>query len=186
MATSSPPGHVLVAVTGSIAAYKAGSVVRGVMERGAEVRVAMTEAAREFISATTFRALTGNPVATRLFVPEDAATLVHVNLADWADALAVVPATANVLGKFACGIADEIVSCTWMACDCPRLVAPAMNTRMWNNPAVRENCSTLAEKQNARFIGPVKGPLAEDRSGMGRLAPVDDIVEGICELDTTA
>jgi len=182
MAPSSPPTHVLVAVTGSIAAYKAAPVMRGLINRGAQVRAAMTGAAQQFVTPTTFRSLTGHPVATRLFVPEQAAELVHVNLADWADALAVVPVTANSLGKFAHGIADEIVSCTWMACDCPKLVAPAMNTRMWNNVAVRQNCSALAEKQDVEFVGPVEGPLAEDRQGMGRLAPVQDIIDAICQL----
>ncbi len=174
--------HVLVAVTGSIAAYKAAPVARGLMHHGPAVKVIMTEAAREFVSPTTFRSLTGHPVATRLFIPEESADLVHVNLADWCDALAVVPATANSVGKFAHGIADEIVSCTWMACDCPKLVAPAMNTRMWNNPAVQENCSALSEKQDVTFVGPVEGSLAEDRRGMGRLAPVEQIVEAICDL----
>lgn len=178
----SPPEHVLVAVTGSIAAYKAAPVMRGLMDRGAQVKVAMTEAAQRFVTPTTFRSLTGQPVATRLFIPEEAAELVHINLADWTDALAVVPATANSLGKFAGGIADEIVSCTWMACDCPKLVAPAMNTRMWNNAAVRENCSALADKQDVEFVGPVEGLLAEDRQGMGRLAPVQDIIDAICRL----
>jgi len=181
MATSSTD-HVLVAVTGSIAAYKAASVARGIMNNGPAVKVAMTEAAQQFISPTTFRSLTGHPVATRLFIPEETAELAHVNLADWADALAVVPATANSLGKFAHGIADEIVSCTWMACDCPRLVAPAMNTRMWNNTAVQENCSALTEKQDTTIVGPVEGPLAENRKGMGRLAPVQEIVEAACDL----
>ena len=175
-------GRIVLAVSGSIAAYKAASVLRGLMAHGHEVRVAMTESAQEFITPTTFRSLSSYPVATRLFIPEEAAELVHINLADWADALAVVPATANVLGKFACGIADEIVSCTWLACDCPKLVAPAMNSRMWANPAVQRNCSLLTDDQNVQFVGPVEGLLAEGRTGTGRLAPVDDIVEAIDAL----
>jgi len=171
--------NILLAVTGSIAAYKAASVLRGLTERGHAVQVLMSVAAQHFITPTTFRALSGRPVITRLFIEEEAAALVHVELAEWADLLAVVPATANIIGKFACGIADEIVSCTWMACDCPRVIAPAMNDRMWASPVVQRNCALLKEMAGVHFVGPVRGKLASGKVAEGRLAPVPQIVDVI-------
>lgn len=171
--------NVLLGITGSIAAYKAASVLRGLTARGHSVRVVMSKGAQEFVTATTFRALSGRPVATDLFIAEAQASLVHVELAEWADALAVVPATANIIGKFAAGIADEVVSCTWMACDCPKLIAPAMNDRMWASPAVQENCEKLKRLEKVYFVGPVEGRLASGKVGVGALAPVEEIVEKI-------
>ena len=171
--------NILLAVTGSIAAYKAASVLSGLMARGHAVQVLMTQAAQQFITPTTFRSLSGRPVVTRLFIEEDAAALVHVELAQWAHLLAVVPATANIIGKFACGIADEIVSCTWMACDCPRIIAPAMNDKMWESPAVQRNCALLKEIRGVHFVDPVRGKLASGKVALGRLAPVKDIVDAI-------
>jgi len=178
--------NILLAVTGSIAAYKAASILRGLMARGHTVQVVMTEAAQKLVSPTTFRALSGRPVATRLFIEESAAGPVHIELAEWADVLAVAPATANAMGKFACGIADEIVSCTWMACDCPKVVAPAMNDRMWASAAVRRNCDLLRETERVRFVGPIEGRLANGRVGIGRLAPVNEIVETIHSVAESA
>jgi len=175
-------GSVVLGVTGSIAAYKAASVLRGCMGRGMAVQVVMTSSAQRLVTATTFRALSGRPVVTRMFIDEDQAGLQHIELADWADVLAVVPATANFIGKAACGIADEIVSTTWMACDCPKLVAPAMNDRMWRSPAVQRNCAALREQPGVCFVEPREGLLASGRSGMGHLAPVDEIVDRICSL----
>lgn len=180
MGENSAGKNLLVAVTGSIAAYKAASVVRGLMERGHTVQVIMTGAARRFVTATTFRALSGRPVVSTLFPDEANTRLVHVELAEWARVLAVVPATANILGKFAAGIADELVSCTWMACDCPRVVAPAMNDRMWQSPAVQRNRRFLQELSDVHFVGPVGGRLAGGKeAATGRLAPVEQIVKTI-------
>ena len=182
MTDDTPAGNVVLGVTGSIAAYKAASVLRGLMARGCAVRVVMTAAAQKLITATTFRALSGRPVVTRMFADEDQAGLQHIELAEWADVLAVAPATANFIGKAAGGIADEIASCTWMACDCPKLLAPAMNDRMWQSPAVQRNCAYLRELPGVSFIDPVEGRLANGRIGMGHLARVDAIVEAVLAM----
>ena len=179
MAEKEAGKRIVLGVSGSVAAYKAASVLRGLTAGGHEVRVVMTEAAQKLVSPATFRALSGRPVATGLWIPEAAAGLVHIELADWADVLAVVPATANIIGKIVCGIADEILSCTWMACDCPKLVAPAMNDRMWNSPAVRRNVADLKALEGVHLIEPVEGRLASGRIGQGHLAAVGEIVEKI-------
>ncbi len=182
MAQTPQRRKIILGVSGSIAAYKAASVLRGLTAGGHEVRVVMSEAAQKLVAPATFRALSGRPVATGLWIPESSAALVHVELADWADALAVVPATANIIGKITCGIADEILSCTWMACDCPKVIAPAMNDRMWNSPAVRRNVADLQKLDGVRLIGPVEGRLASGRVGRGHLAPVEDIGEAIVSV----
>jgi len=173
--------NIILAVTGSIAAYKAASILRGLMNRGHQVRVIMTENARRFVTATTFRSLSGCPVVTELFVEEGRAGLLHIELAEWVDLLVVAPASANSIGKFACGLADDAVSCTWMASDCPKVVAPAMNDRMWASPAVQRNCEQL-KKWNVRLIEPVEGKLASGKVAVGRLAPVETIVETVARL----
>ena len=179
MAANSSGKNIVLGVSGSIAAYKAPSVLRGLMAKGHAVRVVMTQAAQKLVAPITFRALSGQPVATGLWDREVGAGLVHIALADWADALAVVPATANVIGKFACGIADEILSCTWMACDCPKVIAPAMNDRMLRSPAVVRNLADLAALDGVHLIDPVEGRLASGRVGRGHLAPADEIVAKI-------
>jgi len=174
--------HVILGVSGSIAAYKACSVLRGLMSRGHEVRVVMTEAAQRLVTPATFRSLSGRPVATGLWIPEHDAGLVHIELAEWADVLAIVPATANIIGKIACGIADEILSTTWMACDCPKIIAPAMNDRMWLSPAVQRNVAELRRLERVHVIDPVEGRLASGKIATGHLAPVEEIVAKICSV----
>ena len=115
MSTQRDSGNVILGVTGSIAAYKAASILRGLTGLGHAVQVVMTAAAQQLISPTTFRALSGRPVVTRMFVENEAAGLRHIELAEWARVLAVAPATANFIGKAANGIADDILTCTWMA-----------------------------------------------------------------------
>ncbi len=171
--------HIILGVSGSIAAYKACSVLRGLMGRGHEVRVVMTQAAQRLVTPATFRSLSGRPVVTGLWIPEDQASLVHIELAEWADALAIVPATANIIGKLTWGIADDVLSTTWMACDCPKLIAPAMNDRMWLSPAVQRNVAELRRLPRVHIIEPVEGRLASGKVAMGHLAPVEEIVEKI-------
>ncbi|MFO7959027.1 MAG: flavoprotein [Candidatus Brocadiia bacterium] len=184
---STPDGrNIILGVTGSIAAYKACSVLRGLMDRGHTVRVVMTAAAQRLVTPTTFRSLSGRPVVTRLFIDEQQVGLQHIELAEWVDALAVVPATANFIGKAANGIADEILSCTWMACDCPKLLAPAMNDRMWAGAPVQRNCDYLRSLPGVRFVEPVEGKLASGKRAVGHLAPVDLIVDGIHQLALSA
>jgi len=173
-------GHVLLCVTGGIAAYKACEVLRGLQVAGAEVRVAMTKAAARFVGPVTFEALTGHAVALDLFDHPESA-IPHIELSEWADIALVCPCTANVMAKVAHGIADDCVSATLLACACPVLVAPAMNTRMWDNPATQENLATL-ERHGVRLVLPVEGRLACGTSGAGKLAPVDAIVEDALSL----
>lgn len=178
--TNADGRHIVLGVSGSIAAYKACSVLRGLMRRGHEVRVVMTEAAQNLVTAATFRSLSGSPVATGLWPSEETAELVHIRLAEWVDVLAIAPATANIIGKVRCGIADEILSTTWMACACPKVLAPAMNDRMWESPAVRRNVAELRRLEDVHFVDPVGGMLASGKmAGTGHLAPVEDVVEEI-------
>ncbi len=174
--------NVILGVTGSIAAYKACSILRGLTGRGHAVQVVMTPSARQLVTPTTFRSLSGRPVVTEMFIEGQAVGLQHIELAEWVNVLAVAPATANFIGKIANGIADEILSCTWMACDCPKVLAPAMNDRMWKSDAVQRNCAYLRELPGVRFIEPVEGKLASGRIGLGHLAPVGEIVDAIARV----
>ena len=167
--------RVLVGVSGCIAAYKACEVVRGLQKAGCEVRVAMSPHATQFVGAATFDALTGAPTLTDLFAYPGSA-IPHIELSDWADLALVVPATANLLAKMAHGLADDALSSTLLACACSVLVAPAMNTRMWRNPATQANLRTLRER-GVRVVEPEAGRLACGEVGEGKLAAVDDVVQ---------
>lgn len=173
-------GRVLLAVCGGIAAYKACEVLRALQKSGCEVRVTMTEDATRFVGSVTFEALSGAPVATSLYDYPGSA-IPHISLAEWADVAVVVPATANVLAKMACGIADDCLTTTLLACACPVLVAPGMNVHMWQNPATQANVSTLRER-GVRFVGPDSGRLACGEVGEGKLASVDEVVEAALAL----
>lgn len=172
--------RVLLAVCGGIAAYKACEVLRGLQKAGCEVRVTMTEDATRFVGAATFEALSGSPVATSLYDYPGSA-IPHIELAEWADAAVVVPATANALAKMACGIADNCLTTTLLACACPVLVAPGMNVHMWRNAATQANVATLRER-GVRFVGPDSGRLACGEVGEGKLAGVDEIVAAALAL----
>ncbi len=167
--------RVLLCVTGGIAAYKACEVLRGLQKAGCDVRVAMTESARRFVGEVTFEALSGAPVAFDLFGHAESA-IPHIQLSGWADVALVCPCTANVMAKVAHGIADDCVSATLLACDVPVLVAPAMNTRMWENPATQDNLATL-EARGVSLVLPAEGRLACGDVGTGKLASVDEIVD---------
>ncbi len=171
--------NVILGVSGSIAAYKACSVLRGLLALGHTVQVVMTRAAQKLVTPATFRALSGRPVVTDLWIEEGRAGLVHIELAEWAEALGIVPATANIIAKINAGIADEVLSCTWMACECPKVLAPAMNDRMWESPATRRNVAALRALEGTRFVDPVEGVLASGKVAQGHLAPVDRIVAQI-------
>lgn len=174
--------HVLLAVCGGIAAYKACEVLRGLQKAGCEVRVTMTADAERFVGAATFEALSGAAVATSLY-DHPSSAIPHIDLAEWADAAVVVPATANVMAKMACGIADDCLTTTLLACwgCCPVLVAPGMNVHMWQSPATQANAVTLRER-GVRFCGPDSGRLACGDVGEGKLAPVDQIVAAALAL----
>ena len=174
--------RVLLAVTGGIAAYKAAFLCRLLHKAGAFVRVAMTRSACEFVTPMTFAALSDNPVSTDLFDPQQESQIGHIDLADSSDLLLVAPATANTLAKLAHGIADDLVSTTYLAYRGPVLLAPAMNVRMWQHPATVNNLETLLGRPDHYTVGPGAGELACGHVGDGRLAEPEEIVQaaGAC------
>ena len=169
--------NVLVCVGGGIAAYKAAILARELLRRGARVRVAMTPSATKFVGPITFTGLTGEPPVTDLW---DAAYRgeIHVELAGWADAIVVAPATASMMARMAHGLADEAVTATLLCSDKPVLIAPAMHHRMWSHPATRRNVAQL-RADGVHLVGPESGPLASGESGMGRMAEPDAIADAL-------
>ena len=179
------PPRILLGVSGGIAAYKAVEVLRGLTSRGADVRVAMTRGAREFVAPLTFAVLSKSEVHTEVWGSGNTPAVDHVELARWCDLLLVAPATAHTLGKFAQGLADDFLSTYFLAHRGPVLVAPAMESAMWENDAVRANMQLLASR-GVRTIGPESGPLASGQSGIGRMAEPDAIVEEAWRIATGA
>lgn len=170
---------VLVGVTGCIAAYKSCEIVRGLQKRGCRVKVVMTEHATHFVDPLTFRSLTHEPVAVGLFDdPSD--PIHHISLAEEADVFLVAPCTANVAAKMACGVADDLLTTTALACTAPLVVAPAMNVHMYEAEATQRNLRTL-KARGARIVEAGSGYLACGDVGRGRLADVDAIVEAALE-----
>lgn len=169
---------IVLAVTGGIAAYKSATLVRELKKSDAEVLVIMTEDATEFITPLTFETISQNPVAVNMFDRNNKWTLEHIALADRADLLIVAPATANIIGKAACGIADDLVSTAvlTMMSSIQIIMAPAMNNRMWENSIVQKNVEILANV-GVSFEGPGEGLLADGRTGKGRMADIDDILK---------
>ncbi len=173
--------NILIVVTGSIAAYKACEVVRLLRKEGANVQVMMSKSAMEFVGKTTFAALTDNEVITELFSNTPKAGLEHIEMAIELDAIVVVPATANTICKAANGVADDVVSTTLSVCEQPTLFAPAMNFRMWQNPATMEAVEKL-RKKGSIVLDPEEGQLASLHEGEGRLPELIDILNGIRSL----
>ncbi len=163
-------------VTGGIGAYKAVELVRLLQKRGHDVQAVMTRAARRFVGPITFEAITRHPVITSQFTPGLNADIEHIALASGLDLLLVAPATANIIGKFAHGIADDFLSSLYLATRAPVLVAPAMNTNMWEHPAVRANVDALGAR-GVRFVDPGEGYLACGWIGRGRLAEPEAIAK---------
>ena len=170
--------HILLGVTGSIAAFKAADLTAHLTRDGAEVTVIMTESAQHFVAPLTFETLARRPVITSLWERTAEVEPVHVELADWADLLVVAPASANFLGKLAHGIADDMLSCMAITMTRPPLIAPAMNDNMYRHPAVQENIRTLT-KRGCTFVGPIVGRLASGKVALGRLSDVEDIFSAI-------
>jgi len=173
--------NILIIVTGSIAAYKACEVVRLLRKEGANVQVMMSKSALEFVGKATFAALTDNEVITEIFPNTPKAGLEHIEMAIELDAIVVVPATANTICKAANGVADDVVSTTLSACEQPTLFAPAMNFRMWQNPATMEAVEKL-RKKGSIVLDPEEGQLASLHEGEGRLPELIDILNGIRSL----
>ena len=171
---------ILLGVTGGIAAYKAAELTSLLVKAHACVHVIMTKNATQFINPITFETLTGNKCITDTFDRGFAFEVEHISLAKKADAAVIAPATANVLAKLAHGLADDMLTTTLLACDCPKLAAPAMNTRMYENPVTQDNLAAL-QRYGWRLIEPASGRLACGDSGKGKLADVTDIFEAILQ-----
>ena len=168
--------RIVVGVTGGIAAYKACDLVSRLKKRGAQVRVVLTEHACQFVQPLSFETLSGNPAYTDSF--DRKYEIGHVALAKWADLMLIAPATANCMAKMACGIADDLLSTTCLAVRCPVLVAPAMNSAMWRNPATQANL-VLLRSRGVRFVGPEAGYLACGDDDVGRMSEPEQIVEAV-------
>ena len=170
--------NLVIGVTGGIAAYKACDIVSYYKSKGYNVDVIMTKNAVKFITPLTLETLSGNKVVTDMFDKPDHMEVEHISLANKADLFIVIPATANIIGKVANGIADDMLSTTIMATKAPVIFAPAMNTNMYENPIVQKNMSTL-ESFGYRFIEPDVGRLACGDTGIGKLASKEKIIKYI-------
>src|SRR6202000_1748690 len=173
---------VTVGVSGGVAAYKAAELVRALQRQALDVHVVMTEAAQQFVQPLTFASLTGHKVITSLWATDSDesnldSAIEHIDAAQSTDALVVAPATANILAKFAHGIADDFLTTLYLATTAPVIVAPSMNVNMWQHAATQQNLETLASR-NVRIVQPGSGYLACGMTGSGRLAETKGIVGG--------
>ena len=173
--------HILLGITGSIAAYKAAVLCRALKTAGAEVRVVMTPLAKEFITPLTMATLSKNPILVEFFDPENGAWNSHVSLGEWADCYLIAPATANTLAKMAAGIADNLLLTTYLSARCPVVAAPAMDLDMYAHPATQENLRRLAER-GVHIVEPAEGELASGLHGKGRMADPAEIAAFVGEL----
>ena len=172
---------ILLGISGGIAAYKSAELLRRLQDQGAEIRVVMTAAACEFITPLTFQALSGHPVAIDLLDTESESAMGHIELARWADAIVIAPATANTLGKLAYGLADDLLSAVCLASTSPLAVAPAMNHVMWSQQATQDNLNSLRQR-GVHIFGPDSGHQACGETGEGRLMDTGPLVENIKTL----
>ncbi|HPF40528.1 MAG TPA: flavoprotein [Phycisphaerae bacterium] len=173
--------ETLVAVCGGIAAYKTATLVSRLAQRGAGVSVLMTEAAQRFITPLTFESLTARRVFTSVWHSPDTHDPQHIRLTDAADLFIIAPATANTIGRLAAGLGDDVVTTTALTANCPILLAPAMNTRMWENRIVQRNLATL-EEYGYRQVPPESGWLACRTIGAGRMAEPESILDAALTL----
>lgn len=173
--------RVALGVSGGIAAYKAAEILRSLQRAGCEVRVAMTRHACEFIRPLTFRALSGAYVMVDDYSPDNPDPIAHITFSQTVDLLIVAPATADVIAKFANGIADDFLSSTYLACNAPILIAPAMNTTMWNHPATQRNLGRL-RADGVHIMDPDEGEMACGTVGPGRLSDPDRIVTAALKI----
>ncbi len=176
---------LLLCVGGGIAAYKSLDLVRRLRDAGAQVQVAMTAGAQQFVTPLSFQALSGQPTRTTLWDSAAEQAMGHIELARWADRIVVAPATADLLARLAHGHADDLVTTLCLATTAPLTVCPAMNHRMWLQPATQANIGLLRER-GAQVIGPEDGPLAEGESGPGRLSEPHQIVAALAALRAPA
>jgi len=167
---------IVLGVGGSIAAYKAADLTSQLAKRGYDIHVVMTKSAAEFVTPLTFKTLSRNPVTASVFDEKESWHPGHIDLADRAQLLLIAPATANLVAKLACGIADDALTSIALATPSKILIAPAMNGKMWLHPATQENAARLRAR-GVEFIGPEEGLLACGYEGVGRLWNVDDIAD---------
>ena len=177
--------RILLGVTGGIAAYKSAEIVRRLRERGAEVQVVMTGAARQFVTPLTFQALSGRPVRTDLWDEAAEAAMGHIELARWADRILVAPASADFLARLAHGLASDLLTTLCLATDAPIIVAPAMNRLMWANAATRANMALLAAR-GIDVIGPAEGDQACGETGPGRMVEPDVLAAAVIDRAATS
>jgi phosphopantothenoylcysteine decarboxylase/phosphopantothenate--cysteine ligase len=170
--------HIILGLTGSIAAYKAAYLLRGLVKEGAEVQVVMTPSAKEFITPVTMSALSGRPVVSDFFAEKDGTWHSHVDMGRWADLMLVAPATAATLGKMATGICDNLLTTTYLSAKCPVFIAPAMDLDMFNHPSTLKNLETLRSFGN-HILEPAEGELASGLHGKGRMQEPEQIVEEV-------
>ena len=176
--------EILLGVSGGVAAYKSADLCSKLVQQGARVTVVMTQSAARFIGQTTFEALTGRPVYQATFEPREHYIGEHIGLARRAELFVIAPATANVIGQLAHGIADDLLTTLALAVSCPLLVAPAMNNEMWEKPAVQRNIQQILE-DGIETVGPNEGWLSCGVKGPGRMAEPAQILKRISEtLDT--
>ncbi|NNG12925.1 MAG: bifunctional phosphopantothenoylcysteine decarboxylase/phosphopantothenate--cysteine ligase CoaBC, partial [Halobacteria archaeon] len=173
--------HILLGVTGGIAAYKSAELVRCLRKQGAGVRVVMTTAAQEFITPLTLQALSGQPVCSDLLDPRSEAAMGHIELARWADALLVAPATADFIARLVQGRADDLLAAVCLACEAPLAVAPAMNRAMWQQPATQDNLALLRARR-VNVLGPATGSQACGETGPGRMLEPDELTRLLAGL----
>ena len=176
--------HILIGVTGGIAAYKTAYLIRDLVKRGAEVKVIMTEKAKAFITPLTLATLSKNPILVDFFDPTNGAWNSHVSLGLWADAYVIAPATANTIAKMAHGIADNLLTTTYLSARCPVFVAPAMDLDMYAHPTTQENISYLKSK-GVNIIDAGSGFLASGLEGKGRMAEPEEIAEQVSNYFTS-
>ncbi len=172
--------RVVVGVTGGIAAYKSAELVRRLRQLGCEVRVVMSAAAQRFITPLTLQALSGHRVSTELLDPEAEAAMGHIELARWADAVLIAPASANFMARLAHGFADELLTTLCLASRTPLLLAPAMNQQMWVNPATQDNVAQL-RRRGVALLGPAEGEQACGETGPGRMWEPEQLVEAVVQ-----
>jgi len=172
---------IILGVTGSIAAYKAAYLLRGLLKQGAEVQVVMTPSAKEFISPLTLSALSGRPVLSEFFIQNDGQWNSHIDLGLWADLLIVAPATATTIGKMANGVCDNLLVTTYLSAKCPVMIAPAMDLDMFQHPSTYRNINLLKSYGNI-IIEPATGELASGLSGKGRMEEPEAIIDLIVDF----
>lgn len=172
------PREIILGVTASIASFKSCDIIRALKEEGFAVTVIMSEDAKEFITPLSLAALSRNKVYSQMFSDPQAWDIEHISLADRADLVLIAPATANIINKLACGICEDLLSCTVLATRAPILIAPAMNSNMYEHKITQSNIAKL-KSLGYKFVGPERGKLATGKIGIGHLADIGDIVKEV-------